>query len=44
MAYLASEDLTKTSREKIVLPIDSKTGKQMEWPTPKDGNRLGGLN
>jgi hypothetical protein len=44
MTYLASEDLTKTSREKIVLPIDSKTGKQMEWPTPKDGNRLGGLN
>lgn len=44
MAYLASEDEGKTSREKIVLPVDSKSGKQMEWPTPKDGNRLGRLN
>jgi Zn-dependent M28 family amino/carboxypeptidase len=44
MTYLASEDEGKTSREKIVLPVDSKSGKQMEWPTPKDGNRLGGLD
>lgn len=44
MTYLASEDEGKTSREKIVLPVDSKSGKQIEWPTPKDGNRLGGFN
>jgi carboxypeptidase Q len=44
MTYLASEDPEKTSREKIVLPINSRTGEQMEWPTPKDGNRRGGLD
>ena len=44
MTYLASEDPEKTSREKIVLPVNSKTGEQMEWPTPKDGNRRGGLD
>lgn len=44
MTYMASEDDGKTSREKIVLPVDSKSGKQMEWPTPKDGNRLGGTD
>lgn len=44
MTYLASEDPQKTSREKIVLPVNSRTGEQMEWPTPKDGNRRGGLD
>ncbi len=44
MTYLASEDQEKTSREKIVLPLNSKTGEQMEWPVPKDGNRQGGLD
>lgn len=44
MTYLASEDPEKTSREKIVLPINARTGKQMEWPAPKDGNRHGGLD
>jgi hypothetical protein len=44
MTYLASEDPEKTSREKIVLPINPRTGNQMEWPTPRDGNRKGGLD
>ena len=44
MTYLASEDPEKTSREKIVLPVNSKTGEQMQWPIPKDGNRRGGLD
>ncbi len=44
MTYLASEDEQKTSREKINLPINSETGKQMEWPTPKDGIRRGGID
>ena len=44
MTYLASEDPEKTSREKIILPINASTGKQMEWPVPKDGNRHGGLD
>jgi carboxypeptidase Q len=44
LAYMASEDPEKTSREKIVLPIDSKTGKQMIWPklrtpTKRDGGK-----
>ncbi|PKP09313.1 MAG: peptidase M28 [Bacteroidetes bacterium HGW-Bacteroidetes-3] len=44
MAYLASEDDEKTSREKIILPVNTNTGEQMEWPAPKDGNRKGGLD
>ncbi len=44
LAYMASEDPEKTSREKIVLPIDSRTGKQMIWPklrspTKRDGGK-----
>ncbi len=44
MTYLASEDTQRTSREKSVLPVNSRTGNQMEWPTPVDGNRRGGLD
>lgn len=44
MAYMASEDPEKTSREKSVLPLNPRTGKQMEWPAQRDGNRRGGLD
>jgi len=44
MTYLASEDPQTTSREQAVLPIHPRTGNQMEWPTPRDGNRRGGLD
>ncbi len=44
MAYMASEDNSKTSREKIVLPINPRTGKPGEWPNPTKANRKGGLN
>lgn len=44
MTYLASEDPEKTSREKSFLPISTRTGEQMNWPTPRDGNRRGGLD
>lgn len=44
MTYLASEDPEKTSRERAVLPVLQRTGNQMEWPTPRDGNRRGGLD
>lgn len=44
MTYLASEEAEKTSREKAVLPMHPRTGKQMEWPTPRDANRRGGLD
>lgn len=44
MTYLASEDSEKTSREKSVLPISTRTGEQLNWPSPRDGNRRGGLD
>lgn len=44
LAYMASEDDTRTSREKIVLPINTRTGKPGEWPAPSKANRKGGLN
>lgn len=43
MTYMASEDPEKTSTEKAVLPLDKRTGEQMKWPEPKDGNRRGGF-
>ncbi|MFI2741586.1 M20/M25/M40 family metallo-hydrolase [Zhouia sp. PK063] len=42
LAYKASEDPETTSREQRVLPINTRTGKQMEWPTPTSPNRSGG--
>lgn len=44
LAYAASEDPVKTSREKIILPIDPDTGKPRDWPSPKAPNRRGGLD
>lgn len=44
MAYMASEDPEKTSRERRVLPLHPRTGEQMTWPTPRTPNRNGGLD
>lgn len=44
LAYEASEDDEKVSREKIVLPVNERTGKQMEWPTHRSPERKGGLD
>ena len=44
MAYMASEDSEKTSREKSVLGINPRTGKKREWPTPRSPKRNGGQN
>ncbi|WP_299117660.1 M20/M25/M40 family metallo-hydrolase [uncultured Winogradskyella sp.] len=44
LAYMASEDAEKTSRDQIVLPINPRTGKQRTWPTPRSPNRDGGRN
>lgn len=44
LAYMASEDESRTSNEKISLPDDKKTGKQQEWPEPIKPNRKGGLD
>lgn len=44
LAYMASEDPETTSREKIILPVNPRTGEQMEWPSAKEPTRRGGLN
>lgn len=44
LAYMASEDPEKTSRERRVLPVNPRTGEQMTWPNPRNPNRRGGLN
>ena len=44
LAYMASEDPAKTSREKIVLPVNQKTGQPAAWPTPAPPTRRGGLD
>ena len=41
LVYMACEEPQKTSREKAVLPINSRTGKQAEWPTQRKANRKG---
>ena len=44
LVYLASEDATLTSREKSVLPLNTKTGVQIKWPEPVKAIRRGGLD
>ncbi|MFD2566599.1 M20/M25/M40 family metallo-hydrolase [Pseudotenacibaculum haliotis] len=44
LTYMASEDPKTTSRERIVLPVNSRTGKQREWPKPRSPRRVGGMN
>lgn len=42
MAYMASEDEEKTSREKAVLPINPRSNQQYSWPEPRSPQRDGG--
>jgi carboxypeptidase Q len=44
LAYMASEDPAKTSNEKRVMPIDSKTGAPVKWPEVRKATRKGGLD
>ena len=44
LAYMASEDPEKTSRERSTLPKNPRTGEQMTWPEPRDATRRGGLD
>ncbi len=44
LAYMASEDPERTSREKAVLSVNPRTGEQLEWPEPRQPNREGGTN
>lgn len=43
LAYMASEDPETSSRERIVMPVDAKTGIQRTWPEHRSPNRKGGL-
>lgn len=42
LAYMASEHPEKTSREKSVLPLNTRTGEQRVWPEPRSPQRDGG--
>lgn len=44
MVYMACEDPQKTSREKIILPINARTGVPGTWPVPVKATRKGGLD
>lgn len=44
LAYEASEDDQRVSKEKIVMPVSERTGKQIEWPTQRSPQRKGGLD
>ena len=44
LTYMASEDPATTSREKRVMPLNSRTGKQRTWPRQRSPNRLGGMD
>ena len=43
LAYMASEDPERTSREKIKLPVSKRTGEQLSWPEARDAERAGML-
>jgi hypothetical protein len=42
LAYMGSEDDDKTSREKIILHMNSRTGEQRTWPEPRSPELDGG--
>lgn len=44
LAYMASEDPVKTSRDRSILPVDSRTGKPALWPQQRSPIRKGGLD
>ena len=44
LAYMASEEPEKTSREKAVLPVNPRTGEAGKWPEQRSPTRRGGLD
>ena len=44
LVYMACEEKEKISREKAVMPINPRTGKQMDWPAQRKANRKGGMD
>ena len=43
MAYMASEDPVKTSRDRSILPVNPRTGAPAAWPEPRSPTRKGGV-
>jgi len=39
LTYMASEDESKASREKRVMPVSPRTGKQAVWPKKRAPRR-----
>ena len=44
LIYMACEDETKTSRERIVLPVNPRTGQPGTWPEQRKPTRKGGMD
>lgn len=44
LVYMACEDQAKTSREKIVLPVNTRTGEPGKWPEQRKPTRKGGVD
>lgn len=42
LTYMASEDPETASRDRIIMPINPRTGEQTTWPTLRKPTRLGG--
>jgi hypothetical protein len=42
LVYMACEDPERTSNEKSVLPVNTRSGRPIEWPAPKSPTRKGG--
>ncbi len=44
LAYMASEDPKRASTEKAILPVNTRTGEQLQWPTQVKATRKGGVD
>ncbi len=44
LAYMASEDPVKASRERIIMPVNPRTDKQIAWPEQRQPTRRGGMD
>ena len=44
LVYMASEDPVKTSRDRSILPVNSRTGRPGEWPVQRSPTRKGGVD
>ncbi|TYB78271.1 M20/M25/M40 family metallo-hydrolase [Bizionia myxarmorum] len=44
LVYMACEDPNRASSEKIILPVNSRTGEQRTWPELRSPERKGGID